>query len=82
MIVHVLNACPVCDFWYKLHNFIPLSCGHTYHLWYLTEHAKKLATCLVESCIEPASLVSNTAIGICPVAVEGGNFVVFKERQF
>jgi hypothetical protein len=74
--VHVLNACPVCGFWYNCHNFVPLSCGHTYHLWCLTEHAKKSATCLVDSCTEPASLVSNIGIGIRLAGVEGKNIVV------
>ena len=77
--IHVLNACPVCCFWYKRHNFVPLGCGHTYHPWCLTEHAKTTTTCRVESCKEPLELESNAAIGIRLPMSDGGEFVVKTE---
>ena len=79
--VHVLNACPVCGYWYAAHNFVPLCCGHTYHLFCLSQHATTSSVCCFQDCKEEFSEASISSIGIrvsspnsyldCKVKIEG-----------
>ena len=75
-VVHALNACPMCGFWYSCNNFVSLGCGHTYHHWCLTKHAKKVRICLVDSCGKPFEVESNASIGIRPLPAAGSEQVV------
>ena len=51
--VHTLNACPVCSFWFSCFDYCSLGCGHTYHPYYLEEHARTSRKCLIEVCQTP-----------------------------
>ena len=62
--VHLLNACPVCGFWYKESNFIPLACGHTYHPFCLAQLAKTSSACRFQDCTENFSRDTIASIGI------------------
>ncbi|KAG0556225.1 hypothetical protein KC19_11G036400 [Ceratodon purpureus] len=62
--VHILNACPVCGYWYLANNFVPLSCGHTYHVFCLAQHARTSSLCCFQGCDQEFSSDSICSIGI------------------
>lgn len=63
--VHVINACPVCGYWFSCNNFVPLGCGHTYHGFCLAQHASTSSLCCFQDCREEFSADSIISIGIC-----------------
>ena len=69
--ISILNPCPVCNFWYECHEHLAASCGHTYHPWCFTEHAKNSQTCLVLDCGEPFDKKCLTTWGIRPYGEHG-----------
>jgi hypothetical protein len=64
--ISILNPCPVCNLWYECHEHLAASCGHTYHPWCFTEHARNSLACLVPGCGEDFDIKCLTAWGIRP----------------
>ena len=64
--ISILNPCPVCNLWYECHDHLAASCGHTYHPWCFTEHARNSQACLVPNCGEDFDTKCLTAWGIRP----------------
>ena len=64
--ISILNPCPVCNLWYECHEHLAASCGHTYHPWCFTEHARNSLACLVPDCGEDFDIKCLTAWGIRP----------------
>ena len=64
--ISILNPCPVCNLWYECHEHLAASCGHTYHPWCFTEHARNSLACLVPDCGEEFDQKCLTAWGIRP----------------
>lgn len=89
--IHCLNACPVCGFWYKSNNFIPLCCGHTYHPFCLSLHARSSSACCFQDCRQEFSEESIASIGIrpqkrssidsCTMKIEGGSSKDFPTKD-
>lgn len=61
---HILNACPVCGYWYLAKNFVPLCCGHTYHVFCLAQHARTSSLCCFQGCNQEFSPDNICSIGI------------------
>ena len=64
--ISILNPCLVCNLWYECHEHLAASCGHTYHPWCFTEHARNSLACLVPDCGEEFDQKCLTAWGIRP----------------
>ena len=64
--ISILNPCPVCNLWYECHEHLAASCGHTYHPWCFTEHARNSLACLVADCGEDFDIKCLTTWGIRP----------------
>ena len=64
--ISILNPCPVCNLWYECHDHLAASCGHTYHPWCFTEHARNSLKCLVPECEEDFDKKCLTTWGIRP----------------
>lgn len=62
--VHVVNACPVCGYWYIANNFVPLGCGHIYHEFCLAVLATTSSLICFQDYREEFSMVGVTSIGI------------------
>ena len=62
--ISILNPCHVCNLWYECHEHLAASCGHTYHPWCFTEHARNSLACLVPDCGEHFDIKSLTAWGV------------------
>ena len=69
--ISILNPCPVCNLWYECHEHLAASCGHTYHPWCFTEHARNSLACLVPDCGETFDIKCLTAWGIRPHGENG-----------
>jgi hypothetical protein len=69
--ISILNPCPVCNLWYECHDHLAASCGHTYHPWCFTEHARNSLACLVPDCGEDFDPKCLTAWGIRPYGEQG-----------
>ena len=69
--ISILNPCPVCNLWYECHEHLAASCGHTYHPWCFTEHARNSLACLVPDCGELFDNKSLTAWGVRPYGDHG-----------
>ena len=69
--ISILNPCPVCNLWYECHEHLAASCGHTYHPWCFTEHARNSLACLVPDCGEDFDNKCLTAWGIRPYGEHG-----------
>ena len=70
-IISILNPCHVCNLWYECHEHLAVSCGHTYHHWCFTKHAKNSLACLVPSRGENFDKKCLTAWGIRPYGEHG-----------
>ena len=89
--VHILNACPLCGFWYKANNFVALCCGHTYHPFCLSQHARSSSVCSFQDCGQDFSSETMASIGIrpvetrstidVPVKIEGGSSHVSQKLE-
>ena len=69
--IAILNPCPVCNLWYECHEHLAASCGHTYHPWCFTEHARNSLACLVPDCGEYFDKKCLIAWGIRPFGEHG-----------
>ena len=69
--IAILNPCLVCNLWYECHEHLAASCGHTYHPWCFTEHARNSLACLVPDCGEDFDKKCLTTWGIRPHGEHG-----------